>query len=102
MLSTVLNSETAIEINISIMRAFVKVRQLVQYTASPVSELSEIKKQIQELKEDFESLNKDHEVYENQFDELFKVFGDLSLKLQISQERAERKPIEGFRNKDGK
>jgi hypothetical protein len=100
MLSTVLNSETAIEINISIMRAFVKVRQLVQYTASPVSELSEIRKQIQELKEDMESLNKDHEVYENQFDELFKVFGDLSLKLRISQERSDRKPIEGFRKKD--
>jgi phage regulator Rha-like protein len=100
MLSTVLNSETAIEINISIMRAFVKVRQLMQYTASPVSELSEIKKQIQELKEDMESLNKDHEVYENQFDELFSVFGELSLKLRISQERAERKPIEGFRKKD--
>jgi hypothetical protein len=102
MLSSVLRSDVAVEVNRGIMRAFVKVRQLVQYTASPVSELSEIKKQIQELKEDFESLNKDHEVYENQFDELFKVFGDLSLKLQISQERAERKPIEGFRNKDGK
>jgi hypothetical protein len=102
MLSSVLKSTTAIQVNINIMRAFVKVRQLIQSTTEPVSELSEIKKQIQELKEDMESLNKDHDVYENQFDELFKVFGDLSLKLQLSQERSERKPIEGFRNKDGK
>ncbi len=99
MLSSVLRSEVAIEVNRSIMRAFVKVRQLIQSAAEPVSELSEIKKQIQELKEDFESLNKDHEVYENHFDELFKVFGELSLKLKISEQRADRKPIEGFRRK---
>ena len=78
------------------MRAFVKVRQLIQSAAEPVSE---IKKQIQELKEDLESLSKDHEVYENHFDELFKFFGELSLKLKISEQRADRTPIEGFRRK---
>lgn len=97
MISSVLKSKTAIQVNISIMRAFVRVRQLLQ--SSPIGELPEIQKQIRELKEDIESLNKDHEVYENNFDEIFNAFGELSAQIIVSKQRLERKPIEGFRTK---
>ena len=48
MLSTVLNSDVAIEINISIMRAFVVVRQLI--LNNPTAQIKEINNEIHELK----------------------------------------------------
>lgn len=48
MLSSVLNSDTAIEINRGIMRAFVAVRQLIN---SPVDRISELQKELKDLKE---------------------------------------------------
>ncbi len=48
MLSSVLNSKTAIEINRGIMRAFVAVRQLIN---SPVDRISELQKELKDLKE---------------------------------------------------
>jgi len=43
MLSSVLKSERAIEINIQIMRAFVKVRQMILYNAELKQELDELR-----------------------------------------------------------
>ena len=48
MLSGVLNSDTAIEVNIAIMRAFVAVRQLI--TTSPANRLDSLEKEVQNLK----------------------------------------------------
>jgi ORF6N domain. len=48
MLSTVLNSDVAIEINISIMRAFVAVRQLI--LNNPTAQIKEINNEIHDLK----------------------------------------------------
>ena len=48
MLSSVLTSETAIEINKGIMRAFVAVRQLI--SNPPVNDLGKLQSEIQELK----------------------------------------------------
>jgi hypothetical protein len=48
MLSSVLNSKTAIQINISIMRAFVAVRQLL--SNPPVDKMTELQKEVKELK----------------------------------------------------
>ena len=48
MLSSVLNSDVAIEVNISIMRAFVAVRQLI--SNPPVNDLAKLQSEIQELK----------------------------------------------------
>ena len=49
MLSSVLNSEIAIEVNMGIMRAFVAVRQLI--ANSPTDKIGEIKNELKELKE---------------------------------------------------
>lgn len=48
MLSSVLNSEIAIEVNMSIMRAFVVVRQML--LNPPVNKMSELQNQINELR----------------------------------------------------
>ena len=48
MLSGVLNSDTAIEVNIAIMRAFVAVRQLI--TTSPANYLDSLEQEVQNLK----------------------------------------------------
>ena len=49
MLSSVLNSEIAIEVNMGIMRTFVTVRQLI--ANSPTDKIGEIKNELKELKE---------------------------------------------------
>jgi hypothetical protein len=64
MLSSVLNSDTAIEININIMRAFVAMRQLVLNTpADPVAELQnevrELKQYIEDVFTDYNDINED-------------------------------------------
>lgn len=48
MLSGVLNSDTAIEVNIAIMRAFVAVRQLI--ATSPANRLDSLEQEVQNLK----------------------------------------------------
>ncbi len=64
MLSSVLNSKTAIEINRSIMRAFVAIRQML--SSSPTEEIAELRAEVKELKaymeeafEDYNDINED-------------------------------------------
>ena len=54
MLSSVLNSPTAIEINRGIMRVFVAMRQLIH--TSPVDNIGELKNELKELKEYIEEV----------------------------------------------
>lgn len=59
MLSSILNSDTAIEVNIAIMRTFVAVRRLVSNTALPASPAERIEKlehDVQVLKEYMEEV----------------------------------------------
>ncbi len=58
MLSSVLRSSTAIEINRNIMRAFVAMRQLVLNT--PISETKQLQNEVQELKEYIEEVFADY------------------------------------------
>ncbi len=58
MLSSVLRSDTAIKMNISIMRAFVAVRQLVM--TPPNSEIQELQKEMKQLKEYIEDVFSDY------------------------------------------
>ncbi len=67
MLSSVLNSETAIEINISIMRAFVAVRRLISTPPTDrigklEEELKELKSYIEEVFTDYNDINEDTRV----------------------------------------
>ena len=56
MLSSVLNSQTAIDININIMRAFVELRRLTQLAAASYQEL---KREINDVKDYIEDILRD-------------------------------------------
>ena len=58
MLSSVLSSDTAIEINRGIMRAFVVIRQLI--LNPPVSEVKELQDEVNELKQYIEGVFSDY------------------------------------------
>lgn len=64
MLSSVLNSDTAIDINISIMRAFVELRRLTQLAAASYQELqreiNEVKDYIEDILKDQNDINEEH------------------------------------------
>lgn len=95
MLSGILRSPRAIEVNINIMRAFVHMRQYL-LSHAPKQELEELRKRIEYLEEDVSS---DRESYEKQFDELFSAFAKLSASIQIKTTPLDRVKIEGFKNK---
>lgn len=65
MLSSVLNSDIAIDKNIKIMRAFVAMRSLAQYIADNYQklnkEIAEIKNYIEEILEDQNDINADYQ-----------------------------------------
>ncbi len=79
MLSTVLNSERAIEVNIAIMRAFVQLRQMLQSN---------------------EELNRKLIALEQKYDAQFKVVFDALRQLMIPSPQP-RKGI-GFRSEEKK
>lgn len=99
MLSSVLNSEAAIEINISIMRAFVTVRQYLSSVNSTTKEIEELKQRMKMLEEGNEdtiaAVNNLSEDTRKELDDIYLALSQLADKQkQINQQR-ERKPI-GF------
>ena len=78
MLSSVLRSPIAIQVNINIMRAFVKIRQYLLESNQTAKELAELKLQLRYLREDMESLSKDHESYEQHFDDIYLALAELA------------------------
>lgn len=58
MLSSILNSKTAIQINMSIMRAFVAVRQLI--ANPPIDKLDQLESQMKQLKDYIEEVFSDY------------------------------------------
>lgn len=94
MLSAVLKSETAIQVSIQIMNAFVYMRRyLTNYI--PANLLISLQTQIKILQEDVESLNKDHESYEEHFDDIYLALAELAARNK-DKENKPRNPI-GFR-----
>lgn len=98
MLSGLLNSEKAIQVNINIMRAFVRMRQYL-LSNTPHHELEELKKRIEYLEEDISS---DRENYDKQFEELFTAFAKVSAIIQSKSARLDRIQIKGFNNENSK
>jgi len=88
MLSGILRSPLAIQVNINIMRAFVAIRNYALAANNTEKELIAIKKQIKALTEDMESLGKDHEEYDKQFDDIYIALSELaSTQKQINKPR---------------
>ncbi len=97
MLSSVLNNETAIEINISIMRAFVTVRQYLATANNPIKEIEELKQRMKALEQGSEdtiaAINDLSEDTRRELDDIYLALSQLADKQKCTT--TERKPI-GF------
>ena len=95
MLSSVLNSETAIEINKGIMRAFVAVRQLL---LSPfINPVHELQREVKELKEYIEEVFADYNDINDDTRMQLELINQTLAELQVQKALADkpRNPI-GF------
>lgn len=96
MLSSVLNSDAAIEINISIMRAFIAIRQLI--ANPPVDRIGELEKQMKELKNYIEEVFADYNDINDDTRMQLELINQTLAELQ-AQKKLENKPRNpiGFR-----
>ena len=95
MLSGVLNSDIAIQVNINIMRAFVAVRQMianptVDKTTKLQQEVNELKEYIEEVFTDYNDINEDTRI---QLDLTNKTLAELQVQKKLSDKP--RNPV-GF------
>lgn len=102
MLSSVLNSKTAIQINMGIMRAFVAVRQLL--VNPPVNEVTLLQKEVNELKEYMEEVFADfndiNESNQQSFDDIYIALSELAARQKKTDEPRPRKPVGYIRPKE--
>lgn len=103
MLSSVLRSETAIQVNIAIMRAFVAMRNYITTTTQITAELSEIRAKLALLEradeDNAEAVNDLSEDMRKELDNIYQAIAALSIK--VPQARKVGQPIE-FKRTDGK
>ena len=99
MLSSVLKSETAIEINISIIRAFVAVRQFLSVANNNNKEIEDLKQRMKALEEGTEdtiaAINDLSEDTRKELDDIYLALSQLADKQKQITKKNERKPI-GF------
>lgn len=89
MLSSVLNSKTAIQINMGIMRAFVAVRHLV--LSPPVDRVGQLESQIKELKDYIEEVFTDYNDINDDTRMQLELINETLAELQ-SKNKASNKP----------
>ena len=99
MLSSVLHSAAAIEINRSIMRAFVTVRQYLSIVSNQIKEIEELKQRMKALEEGTEdtitAINDLSEDTLKELDDIYLALSQLADKQKQITKKNERKPI-GF------
>ena len=99
MLSSILNSETAIEVNISIIRAFVSIRQYLSVTNNPIKEIEDLKQRMKALEKGTEdtiaAINDLSEDTRKELDDIYLALSQLADKQKQITRKSERKPI-GF------
>ncbi|MBP1614726.1 MAG: hypothetical protein H6Q13_2174 [Bacteroidetes bacterium] len=111
MLSGVLRSPLAIQVNIAIMRAFVSVRQYVLSSEANTDEMKELRSRILELEqqgpkafkmierlgeETMEAINDLSEDYRKELDDIYLALSQLAAKQKDDKKKPPRKPI-GFK-----
>lgn len=103
MLSSVLRSGTAIQVNIAIMRAFVAMRNYITTTTQITAELSEIRAKLALLEradeDNAEAVNDLSEDMRKELDNIYQAIAALSIK--VPQAHKVGQPI-GFKRTDGK
>ncbi len=90
MLSGILNSDTAIQVNINIMRAFIAVRQLV--TNPPADKHSLLQKEVRELKEYIEEIFADQNDINEDTRIQIELINQTLAELQVKNREQEKKP----------
>ena len=99
MLSGVLRSKAAVQVNIAIMRAFVAMRNYITTTTTVTAELSEIRARLALLeqtgKDNAEAVSDLSEDMRRELDSIYQAIGALSVKLP--QTRKPSQPV-GFRH----
>ena len=100
MLSSVLKSSTAIQINISIMRAFVTMRNYVSSVSTKSSDLEEFKERLlqieQSCKDNADAVNDLSEDIQNEFDDIYLAMSQLAAKQKEINSESPRPRI-GFK-----
>ena len=85
MLSAVLRSPTAIQVSISIMDAFVAMRNYIMQSSVVSAELAEMRSRLQliehEVRENLKAMNEMSEDIGKDVDALYEAIGALSVKL---------------------
>ena len=98
MLSSVLRSRTAIQVNIAIMRAFVAMRNYITTTTTVTAELSEIRARLALLEradeDNAEAVNDLSEDMRKELDNIYEAIAALS--VRIPEVKKPREPI-GFK-----
>ena len=101
MLSSILNSETAIEVNIAILRTFVAVRRLVMggtaLPSSPAERIEKLEHDVQALRDYMEEVFRDQNDINEDTRTQVELINQALAELQVAKQRAEkpRNPI-GF------
>ena len=98
MLSSVLRSRTAIQVNIAIMRAFVAMRNYITTTTTVTAELSEIRARLALLERaDEDNAEAVNDLSEDMRKELDNIYGAIAaLSVRIPEVKKPREPI-GFK-----
>ncbi len=99
MLSSVIHNETAIQMNIAIMRAFVQVREYLLAASTVSTELKGLKAKVNLLvmqrEQDLEAVNDLSEDVRQDIDNLYLAIGELSSKIE--EKKSGPKPRIGFK-----
>ena len=88
MLSSVLKSSRAIEVNINIIRAFIAIRRYMVQAAP-----SSLSRELEEIKERIKALEEISEENEEKFDDIYVALTELAMKQKLAAKS--RNPI-GF------
>jgi hypothetical protein len=104
MLSSVLKSETAIQANIGIMRAFSQVRRYLMAASTVSAEVKELRAKVDLLalqrEEDLGAVNDLSEDVRKDIDNLYLAIAELSSRLE--EKKNESRPKIGFQQNIGK
>ena len=94
MLSSVLRSKVAIEVNIRIMRAFVAVRRMAFIAPAVTEEIYAIKRKMEELESStLEAINDLSEDTRKELDDIYMALAQMADKLKDRANNTERKKI---------
>ena len=95
MLSSILKSETAIQVNIGIMRAFSQVRQYLLSASTVPAELKELRAKVDLLamqqEENLGAINDLSEDVRQDIDNLYTAIGELSSRIEEKKHEPQRK-----------